>query len=63
MYAIAVHNIDSVSLEQPEGALSTSKIEMFHEQLPLPVPCYDLLPVTDLTVGHPRMDFGYYQLP
>ena len=39
------------------------QIEMFHEQLPLPVPCYDLLPVTDLTVGHPRMDFGYYQLP
>ena|GEM_PF-1678154 len=25
--------------------------ELFHEQLPLPVPCYDLLPVTELTVG------------
>ena len=24
--------------------------ELFHEQLPLPVPCYDLLPVTELTV-------------
>jgi hypothetical protein len=27
--------------------------ESFHEQLPLPVPCYDLLPVTELTVNPP----------
>ncbi len=26
------------------------QFEVIHEQLPLPVPCYDLLPVTDLTV-------------
>lgn len=26
-------------------------IELFHEQLPLPVPCYDLLPITELAVG------------
>ncbi len=25
-------------------------IELFHEQLPLPVPCYDLLPITELAV-------------
>ena len=25
-------------------------IELLHEQLPLPVPCYDLLPVDELTV-------------
>ena len=24
--------------------------DMFHEQLPLPVPCYDLLPVTEFAV-------------
>ena len=24
--------------------------ELFHEQVPLPVPCYDLLPVTEFTV-------------
>ena len=24
--------------------------ELFHEQLPLPVPCYDLLPITELAV-------------
>ena len=27
------------------------QIELLHEQLPLPVPCYDLLPVDELTVG------------
>lgn len=26
------------------------QIELIHEQLPLPVPCYDLLPVNELTV-------------
>ena len=26
-------------------------IELLHEQLPLPVPCYDLLPVIELTLG------------
>ena len=24
---------------------------MFHEQVPLPVPCYDFVPVTELTLG------------
>ena len=37
--------------------------ESFHEQLPLPVPCYDLLPVTELTVDQPRLGFGYSRLP
>ena len=27
------------------------QIELFHDQLPLAVPCYDLLPVDELTVG------------
>ena len=27
------------------------QIELFHEQLPLPVPCYDLVPVTELALG------------
>ena len=30
---------------------TTSELELIHEQLPLPVPCYDLLPVTELTFG------------
>ncbi len=27
---------------------------MFHEQLPLPVPCYDLAHVTELTLTQPQ---------
>jgi hypothetical protein len=32
--------------------LLSVQFEIIHEQLPLPVPCYDLLPVTELTLGH-----------
>ena len=32
--------------------------ELIHEQLPLPVPCYDLLPVTDLTVGPTNVEIS-----
>ena len=34
------------------------QFEVIHEQLPLPVPCYDLLPVTDLTVGPMNMEIS-----
>lgn len=37
--------------------------ELIHEQLPLPVPCYDLLPVTELTVNRLATSFGYSRLP
>lgn len=30
-----------------------SQFELIHDQLPLAVPCYDLFPVTDLTVVPP----------
>jgi hypothetical protein len=36
------------SARTPQGVF---QIELFHEQLPLPVPCYDLVPVTELTLG------------
>ena len=29
-------------------------MELFHDQLPLAVPCYNLLPVTELTVGRDK---------
>ena len=32
------------------------QIELIHEQLPLPVPCYDLVPVTELTLGPASAD-------
>ena len=30
------------------------RMELFHDQLPLAVPCYNLLPVTELTVGRDK---------
>ena len=30
---------------------SVFQIELFHDQLPLAVPCYDLVPVTELALG------------
>jgi hypothetical protein len=36
---------------------------MFHDQLPLAVPCYDLLPVIEFTVVLLMQDIGYLQLP
>ncbi len=31
-------------------SINSVRLDMFHEQLPLPVPCYDLLPVIEFTV-------------
>ncbi len=40
-----------------------SQCELFHDQLPLAVPCYDLVPVTELTVDRREAGFGYSRLP
>ena len=37
--------------------------ELIHDQLPLAVPCYDLVPVTKFTLGHVNADFGHPRLP
>ena len=50
MNSIEIHNIDSIRYEHRSDH-TVFQIEIFHEQLPLPVPCYDLLPVIELTVG------------
>ena len=47
MCAIAARNIDIVHL----GLAKNFQIELLHEQLPLPVPCYDLVLVVEFTVG------------
>ena len=39
-----------------------TQFELFHEQLPLPVPCYDLLPITELAVGRIAANFGHSRL-
>ncbi len=50
--SIEAQKIDTVSFACLRRAYAKRfQIELFHEQLPLPVPCYDLLPVTKLTVG------------
>ena len=52
MCSIVAHNIAIESTPLKEE-IDLFQIELFHEQLPLPVPCYDLFPVTELTVGPP----------
>ena len=37
--------------------------EVIHPQLPLRMPCYDFVPVTNLTFYRPTPAFGYCQLP
>ncbi len=63
MKSIELHNTDSISDRNGSDTLRLGRrdvfqIELFHEQLPLPVPCYDLLPVTELTVGRQRRTSG-----
>jgi hypothetical protein len=49
--------------DYPKYYFEVFQFELLHEQLPLPVPCYDLLPVDELTVGPLARDFGYSHLP
>jgi len=57
MNSYEIHNIDThlyFSYEEynfPFAKRKVFQIELFHDQLPLAVPCYDLLPVTEFTVG------------
>ncbi len=37
-------------MHAPNSVCTISNLELIHDQLPLAVPCYDLLPVTDLTL-------------
>ena len=39
------------------------RFEKFHDQLPLAVPCYDLLPVTKLTVESDERSFRVFLAP
>ena len=38
-------------LERPTGVLVIPRKEVIQPQVPLRLPCYDLAPVTELTVG------------
>ena len=66
--SIERHNTDSINsisprsdtrlrrVSQHQRCWNIFQIELIHEQLPLPVPCYDLVPVTELTLGPPYRD-------
>ena len=49
--------------QYPYPKIGFVQMELFHDQLPLAVPCYDLVPVTKFTFGHINADFGYPRLP
>jgi hypothetical protein len=55
--------IDYQSKQTPKSLNKRSKLELIHEQLPLPVPCYDLLPVTELTLGPREVRFRVLPAP
>ena len=44
----------SITDYQSRTRRDVSIVELFHDQLPLAVPCYNLLPVTELTVGRDK---------
>ena len=55
--SIEAQNIDSIRSNVLINKIHDRfQIELFHEQLPLPVPCYDLVPVTELTLGPASAD-------
>ena len=63
MCSIEAHNIACKSYRLPKENDKTIQIELIHDQLPLAVPCYDLLPVTDFTLVLLAKAFGYPRLP
>ena len=50
-------------MHAPISVCTIFQIELIHDQLPLAVPCYDLLPVTDFTLVLLAKTFGYPRLP
>ena len=54
------------ALNQSQHLILNYKIQnfkkMIHEQLPLPVPCYDLVLLTESSLGLLAKNFGYPQL-
>ena len=63
MCSIEAHNIDQLAVIVsllPETRQRV-QLELIHDQLPLAVPCYDLVLVIELTVG--RLKAGLRALP
>ena len=47
----SISTFQLVTPELTDRIKSVVSLEIFHEQLPLPVPCYDLPPVIEFAVG------------
>ena len=57
VYSIDIHNIDQSAVNHDQCYhLSQRRVqlELIHDQLPLAVPCYDLVLVIEFTVGRPK---------
>jgi hypothetical protein len=62
MCSIEAHNIDQLAVcYKVTLIIRRVQLELIHDQLPLAVPCYDLVLVIELTVG-PR-EVGLRALP
>ncbi len=59
VYSIEIHNIDVTN----DPKITDVQLELIHDQLPLAVPCYDLLLVTELTVGPREVAFRALPAP
>ena len=56
-----MRHINPTNSVTSRGARQRFLLELIHEQLPLPVPCYDLVLVTEFTFG--RHEDGLRVLP
>ncbi len=62
MCSIEAHNTDQLANSIPKNSCVV-QLELFHDQLPLAVPCYDLLPVIELTVGRDKRELRALPTP
>ena len=57
--SIEAYNTDSlIQLHFLQSGAGDFQIELFHDQLPLAVPCYDLVPVTELTLSPAKAEIS-----
>ena len=65
MCSIEAHNIDqlAVIVSLLPDARQRVQLELIHDQLPLAVPCYDLVLVIELTVGRDKHELRALPTP
>ncbi len=59
--SVRLASLGRPSLPSCDGNLLLRK-EVIQPQLPLRLPCYDLVPITGLTFGRQKTDFECFQL-